>query len=114
LFDKKDGGWWHPLPEPYVLPLPKILINTAAVVAFSGLMGLGYYEHEQVFASSKAPTAALTVASNYKGQIRFISPNDARIGDISTWMAIGGGGTFTSLALVAYWLDHKRRLRQKS
>jgi hypothetical protein len=110
----KMVGGGGPLPDPDIPRPLKALCIAAWAIGFCGLLGLGYYEHEQWFSSSRTPTATLRVASDFKGETRFISQTDARICDISTWMAVGGGGTFASLALVTHWLDHKRRLKQKS
>jgi hypothetical protein len=84
LSDNKDGGWWRPLPDPDVPRLLKALCVAAWAIGFCGLLGLGYCEHEQRFASSRIPTATLPIASDFKGENRFISQGDARIRDIST------------------------------
>ena len=109
--ENRPSAWWRPLPEPDISRPFKALIITAALIAFCGINGWGYYEHEQVWASSKTPTAILSVASDYKGQTRFISQTDARIYNLSMWCFFGGGGICASLSLLAYGLDYRRRSR---
>lgn len=92
------------IPNPW-----KTLIVVAFAVGFSGVLGSGYCEHELRFSSSAAPDMTLSVARDFKGHARFISPTDERICATSDWGAFGGIAAFVAMGLLAHASVNQRR-----
>ena len=118
-FARRPGEF---LPPPLRLTVPRsllVLIFSAWAVAMAGFACMLYRDSQCYAQSVASPDAIRPVACDVKGQAtRFITPAAARVGEVGTWLAVGGIVGAVTTIWFAIWLNREtirsNRAKRKS
>jgi hypothetical protein len=81
----------------------------ALVLGFLGLIGTGYVDVKLRLASQQPDLSRQRGAPlEYKGQVRFVSPMDAKIDAVAVPLAFGGVGAGVLAGLISYIIARRR------